>query len=118
MAALPSYVTLLFPGYGEEFDPSVEVVEMERGPVKMRVVNSHASEEISASLLFKSAADAASFDAWYFGDVGRIGYFDMTHPRLGGTVQARFKGGSIGRLVPLIPDFSMCQRDVVFEYLR
>lgn len=118
MATLPSYVTMLFDGYGEEFDPSIERTQMERGVPKQRVLNDHVMQDIEVRLLFKSAADAASFEAWYFGTIKRIGWFDVTHPRMGGTVEARFKEARIGKLVPLIPDFSWCARDVVLEYLR
>lgn len=118
MAALPGYVTFLFDGYGEEFDPSIERTEMERGVPKQRVLNSHVMQEISARLLFKSKADAASFESWYFDTIKRVGWFDVTHPRVGGTVSMRFKGAKIGTLVPLIPDFSWCARDVTLEYMR
>lgn len=118
MATFPGYVTLLFPGYGEEFDPSVQVTEMERGSPKKAVINSRVLIQIHVRLLFKSAADAASFETWYFDTIERVGEFEIEHPRLGGAVMASFQGGSIGRLVPLIPDFSWCARDVVLEYMR
>lgn len=118
MAALPSYVTVLFPGYGEEFDPSVHTVEMERGAPKSAVINSQVLMKVSATLYFRAAADVASFETWYFDTIGRVGTFTMTHPRTGATITAWFEGGRIGRLVPLVPDFSQCQRECVIEYLR
>lgn len=118
MAALPSYVTLLFDGFAEEFDPSVLRTEMERGVPKQRVINTHVMQEVSARLLFKSAADAASFESWYFDTIKRVGYFDFTHPRTGATLSGCFKEGRLGPLVPLIPDFSWTARDVTLEYLR
>lgn len=118
MATLPSYVTILFDGFGEEFDPSVLRIEMERGVPKQRVINTHVMQEVAARLLFKSKADAASFEAWYFDTIERIGWFDFVHPRTGVTVSGRFKEGRIGQLIPLVPDFSWSARDVVLEYLR
>ena len=118
MAALPSYVTVLFGGYGETISPAVERSEMERGMAKQVVLNTRPVAEINARLLFKSEADAASFETWYMDDIGRIDFFDVVHPRTGATISARFKGGDIGRLIPMIPDFSWSQRDVVLEYLR
>lgn len=118
MAALPAYVTFLFDGYGEEFDPAIERTEMERGVPKQRVLNTHVMQDVTARLLFKSHADAIAFETWYFDTIGRIGWFDVTHPRLGGTVSMRFKEAKVGALMPLIPDFSWCAREVTLEYLR
>lgn len=118
MAALPEYVTVLFDGYGEEFEPAVLRSEMERGPPKERLLNTQVLQQVAARLLFKSKADAASFEAWYFDTIKRVGYFDVAHPRTGNTISAKFRGGEIGRLVPLVPDFSWSVRDVVIEYMR
>lgn len=118
MAALPSYVTVLFDGYGETPQPGVERVEMERGVPKQSITNTRAMVEITARLLFKDAADAASFETWYFDTIKRAGQFTLAHPRTGATITAQFKGGDIGTLVPMIPDFSWCQRTVTLEYLR
>ena len=118
MATLPSYVTILFDGFTEDFDPSVLRTEMERGVPKQRVINSKVLAEINCRIMFESKADAASFEAWYFDTIKRIGWFDMEHPRTGVTISARFKGGNIGELVPLTPDFSWCAREVTLEYLR
>ncbi|KAF1710306.1 hypothetical protein CSC70_06325 [Pseudoxanthomonas kalamensis DSM 18571] len=118
MADLPSYVTVLFDGYGEEFDPSIERTEMERGVPKQRVVNSQVMQEITVRLLFKSSADAASFETWYFDTIKRVGWFDMSHPRTGASITARLKEAKIGSLTPLIPDFSWSEREATLEYLR
>lgn len=118
MAALPSYVTVLFDGYGEAMKPSVERVEMERGMPKQRRINSRPMVEVTARLLFKDAADASAFEVWYVDEIKQAGQFTLTHPRTGGTITAQFKGGDIGTLVPMIPDFSWCQRTVTLEHLR
>lgn len=118
MASLPSYVTVLFDGYGEQFDPSVQRTDMDKGKPKQRVLNTHVMQEVEARLLFKSEADAAAFEAWYFDTIKRVGEFTFTHPRTGATITGSFKGGDIGRLVPMIPDFSWSARDVTIEYLR
>ena len=118
MAALPSYVAIRFPEWGEGFDPSVLRTEMERGPAKQRIENTHVSKQPKATFLFKSAADAIAFEDWYFDTIGRIGWFDMTHPVTGATIQARFMGGDIGELVPLAPNFAQSQRTVTLEFMR
>jgi hypothetical protein len=118
MAALPSYVGVLFDGYSESFDPAIERTEMERGEPKQAVINSQVLMKLGVSLRFNSKADVASFETWYFDTIGRIGTFTMTHPRTGATITARFENGSIGTLVPLDLDFAIAQRDVVIEYLR
>lgn len=118
MAEFPDYVCVTFDNYSEGFDPSVERTEMERGPAKQRRINSRVEASINATLTFTSKADAASFESWYFDTIQRIGYFDIEHPRTGQTISARFRGGDIGELSPLSPDWSVSQRSVTFEYLR
>lgn len=118
MAVLPTYVEIRFSGYSETFDASVERTEMERGVPKERLVNTGVMQELSMTLQFKGAANVQMFEDWYFGDIKRIGWFSMAHPRTGQLITARFKGGSIGTLVPLIPGFKLATRDVVVEYLR
>ena len=117
MSSWPAYAEVRFADYGEEFDPSVERDEMERGPAMMRVLNESVVQNIMASVQFRSEADAAAFEAWYFNEVGRIGWFTMEHPRTGETITARFPSG-IGRLVPLKTGFSFSKRDLVLEYMR
>lgn len=118
MAALPGYVEILFSGYGEEFDPSVERTEMERGLPKQRIGNSQVLQRLECTLLFGSKADAAAFETWYFDTIGRIGSFTLDHPRTGASITARLEGGRIGKLVPRNAAFTTSQRAVVFEYLR
>ena len=118
MAEFPDYVCVSFDNYSESFDPSVERTEMERGPAKQRRINSRVEASINATLTFMSKADAASFESWYFDTIQRIGYFDIEHPRTGQTISARFRGGDIGELTTLTPDFEVTQRQVVLEYMR
>lgn len=118
MATFPAYVGILFAGYGEEADPAVERTEMERGVPVQRLLNSGVMVDVAATLLFSSSADITAFEDWYYDTISRIGWFDMPHPRTGATVTARFKGGSIGRLVPRNPQFNRATRAVVLEYLR
>lgn len=118
MAAFPSYIEIMFDGYAEEFDPEIERTEMERGPAKQAIRNTHVQQKLKATLLFKSAADVAAFEAWYFDTIQRIGYFELVHPRTKVTVSARFENASIGTLVPLTTQFRVASRQVVFEYMR
>lgn len=118
MAAFPAYVKILESGYGEDFDPAIERTEMERGVPKERVLNSQVLMKLSATLLFMSKADMASFEAWYFTEIQRVGWFDLVHPRTGATVTARFEEAKIGKLTPRNPMLTSATRPVVFEYLR
>lgn len=118
MASLPAYVKVLASGYGESFDPSVERTEMERGVPKQRLLNSQVLQKLALSLFFRTPADISGFETWYFGELGRIGWFQMAHPRTGGTITARFEGGNIGTLSAQAPRFYLAKRDLVVEYLR
>ena len=116
MATLPSYVIVQFPEWGEGFDPSVERTEMERGPAKQVIRNSRVMKQVRAGFLFKTAADSEAFEVWYFDVIGRIGWFDVVHPRTRATISARFVGGDIGELVPVGPGFSLTRRTVTLEF--
>lgn len=118
MATLPAYTCLEVNGYGESFDPSVERVEMERGPTKERLLNSRVNMKLRGSLLFKSVADTVAFENWYFNTIKRIGSFDMEHPRTGQIISGKFEGGSIGTLVPVNNRRAKWRRDVTIEYMR
>lgn len=118
MASLPNYVTVTLDNYSESFDPAIERVEMERGIPKQATRNSQVLMKLGLTLVFRSKADIASFETWYFDTIGRVGFFDMTHPRTGATISARFENADIGTLVPLDPHFRVAKRDVVVEYLR
>lgn len=120
MAAFPDDLDIhvLLEGYGESFEPSVERSAMERGVPKQRVINARVLCELKTTVLFESAAAIELFDRWYFDTIGRVGWFDMEHPRTGTTISARFKGGDIGTLVPLTSGFGLARRDLTLEYLR
>lgn len=118
MATLPPYARVQLAGYSEEFDPSIHRTEMERGPAKQAIANTHVEMKLRCSLLFQSKADVAAFEDWYFTDLKRIGYFTMRHPRTRATISARFENASIGTLMPAAGGFGIAQRDVVIEYLR
>ena len=116
--AWPSYARFVADGSSEGFDPSVERTEMERGIAKQRILNTDVMVEISGTVLFQSTADITSFDTWYFDTIGRIGWFDFTHPRTGAVVTARIIGGQLGELVPQAGGFVIASREVKVEYLR
>jgi len=115
---LPSYVVVRMAGYAEDVEPSVERTEMERGLPKQRRLNSDLLVRLQVSFLFRTTADAESFLDWYDDTIGRIGFFDMRHPRTGATISARFPGGAIGTLRSLAGTDHLWQRDLVVEYLR
>ncbi|PZP58323.1 MAG: hypothetical protein DI597_19520 [Pseudoxanthomonas spadix] len=118
MATISDFAQILYQAYSETFDPSVERTEMERGVPKQRLINSQVLMKLNASLLFRSAADVAAFEDWYFDDLKRIGWFTILHPRTGAPTLVRFENGSIGTLTPQAPAFYLAQRDVVLEYMR
>lgn len=118
MPQFPSYAEILFAGYGESFDPSVQRTEMERGVPKQRLLNTEVLVKVQASILFRSAVDVEAFEDWYFQEIKRIGWFEMKHPRTDRPIQVRFENGSIGTLVPLNTLFRVARRDLVLEYLR
>ena len=118
MAALPSYVCILLEGAGEEFEPGVIVSEMERGLPKMRIGQSRVIVDSPATLMFSTQADTISFETWYFETIKRIGFFDWLNPRTGQLLSVRFKGGDIGKLVPVTTSYALAKRDVTLQYLR
>lgn len=118
MATFPSNICLLVGGYGESFDPSVERIEMERGPAKEAIKNSQVLAEIKCAILYPSSTAVDSFETWYFTTIKRIGWFSVEHPRTGATISARFKGGVLGELNPVNNARRMWRREVTIEYLR
>lgn len=118
MSVWPAYAEIRFADYGEDFDPSVERTEMERGIPKQRLLNTDVLQTIEASVQFRSAQAVEDFERWYFIDVKRIGWFSMEHPRTGEPINARFQNGRIGRLQPLNTLFRFAKRDLVIEYVR
>lgn len=118
MAEFPSYAQILADGFTESFDTAIERTEMERGVPKQRLINSQVLVKLSATLLFRSPQAVSDFEAWYFGTIGRIGWFQLRHPRTGELITVRFEDGSIGTLSPLAPVFYIASRTVVMEYLR
>lgn len=118
MDIFPAQPRLLSASYSEEFDPSVERTEMERGVPKQRLINSQVMCQLKCVVLFDSSEDVAAFEAWYFGQIRRIGWFTVAHPRTGEALSARFEGGRLGALVPVNNNRRRWRRDVTLEYLR
>lgn len=117
MADFPSYAKLQF-RFSEDPQPSVLRVEMERGAPKQSLQNSQDLVAMNVSLMFANKADAASFITWHRDTIGKVGSFNLTHPRTGSTITAWFREGYIGQLVPIGPGWMPCSRDCVIEYLE
>jgi len=118
MTSLPSVARVIFDGQVRSFDPSVLRTEMERGVPKQRLENSQVLVKQSMSIYLASIADVEAFEAWYFDEIKRIGWFSMVHPYTGKTITARFEGGAIGSLSPDVKFAGDYRMDVVVEYLR
>ena len=118
MATFPPYARLLFDGASESFDPGIVKSEMERGLAKQRVQSRRVLRKLNATVMFKSAEDATAFETWYFTTIGRIGFFDVVHPRTRAVVPMRFENADIGELVPLMGRFEVAKRSFVLEYLQ
>ena len=118
MASLPSVARVIFEGQGRSFDPSVLRTEMERGVAKQRVENTQVMMKQKVSLYFADAAAVEAFDEWYFDEIGRIGWFTMTHPFNGKTITSRFEEGALGDLAPDDKETGDFRMDVTVEYLR
>lgn len=100
MAALPSYVEILFDGYGEERQPVVLRTDMESGPPKQLKQQSRAMVS-RPCVLFMSKADYASFLTWFKTTINQgASWFDFTDPRTGSVLQGRFVGGQLGKATP------------------
>ncbi|WP_370681020.1 hypothetical protein [Comamonas sp. GB3 AK4-5] len=118
MEKLPSYVRMLKDDAGEQFDPGVVVSEMDKGLAKMRVGQSRVVVQVTATLFFRTRVDSQAFEDWYFNEIRRIGWFDWRDSRTGQARSVRFKGGDIGKLLPLASQYGKAQRSVTLEYLR
>ena len=103
-------------GHGEQHMPMVLRSDMERGIPKQRRAGADVLVRVPCSLVFRSAADAAAFESWFYAE--GMGWFDFTLPRTGAVVQARIIGGDIGSLVPLTPAWNASERSIVLEYIR
>lgn len=118
MAALPSYVTVLFTGLAESSDADVISSPMERGLAKLRLGNSRRVVRVSVRLRTKTRADANAFDNWYESTIKRIGFFDWYDTRAQAVRSVRFKDGALGELTPLRTGFEIADRAATLEYLR
>lgn len=118
MATFPPYARLLLDGAAESFAPGIVKSEMERGLAKQRIQSARVVRKLRATVFFRTAADAAAFEAWYFTTIARIGFFDVVHPRTRAVVPMRFENADIGELVPLMGGFELSKRAVVLEYLQ
>lgn len=118
MAAIPSYVTVLFDGLSESFDPEVIKSEMERGLPKLRLGNSRVIVQVPVRLRTQSRADSLALDAWYHDTIKRIGWFDWFDTRAQTIRSVRFKDGALGRIVPLVQGYEIADRSATLEFLR
>lgn len=118
MSMWPSYAKIVLNGYGEDFDPSIERTDMERGMPKQSIINSRVLKTLDFTVQFETAVDAQAFEDWYFNDIQRIGFFDFRDPRTRQIRNARIKDAKIGRLTPVLGGFGFTQRTLSVEFLQ
>lgn len=103
-------------GHAEQHTPVVLRSEVERGMPRQRRTSADARVSVPCTLVFRSAAAAAEFEAWYYAE--GFGWFDFTLPRTGAVVEARIVGGDIGGLTPITPAWNASERSITLEYIR
>lgn len=103
-------------GHAEQHTPVVLRSEVERGMPRQRRTSADARVSVPCTLVFRSAAAAAEFEAWYYAE--GFGWFDFTLPRTGTVVEARIVGGDIGGLTPITPAWNASERSITLEYIR
>lgn len=103
-------------GHAEQHTPVVLRSEVERGMPRQRRTSADARVSVPCTLVFRSAAAAAEFEAWYYAE--GFGWFDFTLPRTGAVVEARIVGGDIGGLTPITPAWNASERSITIEYRR
>lgn len=119
MATWPTYPVVLLDGHSEQHAAIAARSDMDRGIPKQRRVQSDVPVVLSVTLLFRTDADANSFEDWYYADTGAAAgmqSFDWTHPRTGVLYQARVVANSLGPLMPAGRGIS--RRTVQIEYLK
>ena len=114
--ALPSYARAIMASASDTPKPSVDRVEMDRGPAQQRLVNARLLRNMAVELLFQSQDDVNNFDIWYSTTIGVIGWFTMRHPRTGQTITARFPSGLLGDVTPITGGYAMASVTTTIEY--
>lgn len=119
METFPSYARIQFRNAGEQPSSVLVRSDMERGVAKQRRVAADAIVRVPLALLFRTSADAASFETWFYTAINAgADWFNWTDPRTGTTREARVVGGEIGTLVPLSNTWAFAERELVIEYIR
>jgi hypothetical protein len=119
MAALPAYVKYEWRPLAITPDTALVRSQMERGIPKQRRITSDVMETMLLTMHFDTAADATSFEAWFYTTINAgADWFDLVHPRTGATEQVRSMEGKLGALQPLNRNFSRTKRDMLVERVR
>ena len=120
MSLLPSGTRLVIAGASSQAAPIVARSEMERGVPRTRRIASDPLVTMSATLMFLAAADANTFETWFYSPAGGgagAAWFDWFDPRTRTTRSVRLVAGSMGPLVPLAGSFAVAQQTCAFEYV-
>jgi len=119
MATFPTYVGFGVAGYSEGHSDVVIRTEMERGVPKQRRTQSDVLVQVALTLFFSTAADAASFEDWYYDDAeAGAAWFDWTDPRTADVREARAVANTLGPLTTVARSFVHTTRTLTIEYLR
>jgi hypothetical protein len=118
MAAFPTGLILLLPGYAEEPDSALARIEMESGPPKQVQNKSRVMVKVRGVIRFTSASQYASFRTWFRTDIKNgADWFDWTDPRTATVRQARFVGGAErGPTSDLIGTLAVTDVPITLEY--
>jgi hypothetical protein len=120
MPSLPSYARLKLGSASEKATPIVERSQMERGVPRTRRTATDPLLTLSATLVFRSWADAESFRTWFYSPVGAAAgaaWFDWRDPRTNAMRSVRFVASSMGDVVPLSASFGICEQPCAIEYV-
>ena len=118
MAAFPGYVKLGWRDSGEQPRPVVLRLDVERGIARQRRTAADTVVSLPLTLYFDSAADATSFETWFYGTINAgADWFTFTSLRTGANVNARIVGGDMGKLVPSNKTWARTMRQVTLEWV-
>lgn len=119
MAAFPAYIKFRALSLAQEQGSAVLAFTPERGRPSFRRAVSDVLIEQPIEIIFLTAAQRASFIAWFNADASAgAGEFDWVDLLTGQTVQAWFKEGRLGGLSMITNDFKVMSMPITIQFMR